>query len=117
MSGGAPRVGGRYADWASAWRERLSLRYAEVLTALTRACRADDDHPAATHAAHRLVELDPLNEAAHRELMLAHARCGRRAHALRQYLECRRTLIDRLGIEPAAQTTQLQQHILAGEPL
>ena len=62
-----------------------------------------------------LVDLDPLNEGGHRMLITAHARAGRRGHALRQYLECRRALVEQLGVEPAAATSLLQARILAGE--
>ncbi len=98
-------------------RENLEVRYAEVLGALVRACQAQEDHMAATQAARRLVELDPLNEAAQRDLMISYARSGRRSHALRQYLESRRALIDGVGIEPALETTELQRRILVGEPV
>jgi len=59
--------------------------------------------------------LDPLNEDGHRALMVAYSRTGRRGHALRQYLECRRALVDTLGVEPAEETSRLQGRILAGE--
>jgi DNA-binding SARP family transcriptional activator len=114
---GEPLPEERYADWTIPWRDALEVRYAEVLSALVRSCHAEEDHVAATQAARRLVELDPLNEAAQRDLMICYARSGRRAHALRQYLECRRLLIDELGIEPAREITELQQRILAGEPV
>ena len=42
-------------------------------------------------------------------------RAGRTGHALRQYLECRRALVDGLGIEPAEATSRLQARVLAGE--
>ena len=47
--------------------------------------------------------------------MIAYARAGRTGHALRQFLECRRALIDQLGVEPAQSTSRLQARILAGE--
>ena len=112
---GEPLPEERYEPWASPWREHLSRRYGQVLTELVRAARADDDHLAATDAAHKLVRLEPLCESAHRELIVSYARSGRRAHALRQYLECRRTLIDRLGVEPSVDTRELQRRILAGD--
>ena len=34
----------------------------------------------------------------------------------RQYLECRRALVDALGVEPAEETSRLQAQILAGHP-
>ena len=66
-------------------------------------------------AARRLLATEPSNEAAHRLLMAAYARSGSTGRALRQYLECRRALIDEVGVEPAAETTRLQARILAGE--
>jgi DNA-binding SARP family transcriptional activator len=67
--------------------------------------------------ARELVELDPLNEGAHRRLMIAHTRAGRRNHALRQFLECRRVMVEQLGLEPATETERLQHRILTGEPV
>jgi DNA-binding SARP family transcriptional activator len=84
---------------------------------LVTACHDEEDFPAATQAARRLVELDPLDEAAQRALIVAYARSGRRAHALRQYLECRRLLVDDLGVEPSQETAELQRRVLAGEPV
>jgi hypothetical protein len=49
-----------------------------------------------------------------RLLMGAYASAGRRGAALRQFLECRRALVEQLGIEPAAETLALQRRILAG---
>ena len=114
---GEPLPEERYAEWASAWRESLIARYADVLRGLVAACHDDGDHAAATQAARSLVEVDPLDEGAHRDLIRAYARSGRRAHALRQYLECRRRLIDELGMEPGQETSDLQRRILAGEPV
>ena len=115
--GGDPLSEERYADWAAVFRERLIDRYADVLSALTDACEAQDDRPAAQAAARRLVELDPLDESAHRRAMLAYARAGRRAHALRQFLECRKQLVEELGLEPSEATISLQRRILVGEPV
>lgn len=115
--GGEPLPEERYSDWAAAFRERLNDTYVGVLTALARLYESRGDHSRATDAARELVTFDPLNEAAHRELMTAYARTGRRGQALRQYLECRRELVDALGVEPAAETARLQARILAGEPV
>src|SRR5437763_11120828 len=64
-----------------------------------------------------LVELDPLNEDAHRRLIVAFAQTGRRGHALRQFLECRRALVTELGVEPGEETVALQRRVLAGEAI
>jgi DNA-binding SARP family transcriptional activator len=112
---GEPLPEERYSDWAASYRERLSDRHVAVMTALIERYLGLDEHADAADAARELVDLDPLNEQAHRALMTSFARSGRRGHALRQYLECRRALIDALGVEPAAKTSQLKARILAGE--
>jgi DNA-binding SARP family transcriptional activator len=112
---GDPLPEERYADWAIPWRERLIDRHAEVLAALIDAHADAGDLVAAADVARRLVELDPVNEVAHRQLIVAYARAGQRGHALRQYLACRRALVAELGVEPGEETAALQRRVLAGE--
>jgi len=112
---GEPLVEERYTDWAVAYREGLIDRYTAVLTALVELDERCGDHVRAAGTARQLVELDPLNEGAHRALIAAYARAGRTGQALRQFLECRHTLIETLGIEPAEATSRLQARLLAGE--
>jgi ATP/maltotriose-dependent transcriptional regulator MalT/DNA-binding SARP family transcriptional activator len=115
--GGEPLPEERYSDWATSYRERLIDRYIAVLTALGEIHGRAGEHPEAANLARELVDVDPLNEGGHRALMIAYARSGRTGHALRQYLECRRALVEELGVEPAEQTSRLQARILAGESI
>jgi DNA-binding SARP family transcriptional activator len=112
---GEPLPEDRYEDWAAAPRERLLDFHGRVLGALAAARAAAGDPSGAIDAWRQLADLDPLDEAAHRGLMVAYARSGRRGHALRQYLSCRRFLVDELGVEPATETSALQRRILAGD--
>ena len=112
---GNPLPQDRYEDWAISWRERLIDRYAQLLVAQIEECGRAGSTSEAVRAARALVELDPTDELSQRQLMAAYARAGRRGHALRQYLECRRTLLEDLGLEPSAETTALQTRILAGD--
>jgi DNA-binding SARP family transcriptional activator len=114
---GEPLPEERYSDWATSYREQLVDGEIALLTALIELQRRAGEHSEAAQAARELVDLDPLNEDGHRALMTSYARTGRRGHALRQYLECRRALIDALGVEPAEETSRLQAKILAGEPI
>jgi len=50
--------------------------------------------------ARRWVELDPLSEGAHRELMRLYAWTGQRPSALKQYRQCVRSLDRELGVAP-----------------
>ena len=97
---GEPLPEERYSDWATAYRERLIDRYIAVLTALVELRERAGDHAGAADLARELVDIDPLNEGAHRALIAAYARAGRTGHALRQYLECRRALVEALGSSP-----------------
>ncbi len=115
--GGEPLPEERYSDWAVAYRERLLDRYTEVLAALIEHYEGAGEHAQAAEAARELVDLDELNEGGHRALIAAYARAGRTGHALRQYLECRRALVEELGVEPSAETSGLQARILAGQPV
>ena len=114
---GEPLPEDRYATWSFAWRERLAETYCQVLSALIDGYERSGAHHDAIRAAQRLLEVDPLNERAHRQLMAAYARTGRTSYALRQYLECRRALVVELGVEPSAETSRLQARILAGAPV
>jgi ATP/maltotriose-dependent transcriptional regulator MalT/DNA-binding SARP family transcriptional activator len=114
---GEPLAEERYSDWAAGYRELLIDRQISILTALIELHEGEQGHFGAADAGRELVDLDPLNEGGHRALMTAYARSGRRGQALRQYLECRRALVDTLGVEPAAETSRLQARILAGEPV
>ncbi len=112
---GEPLPADRYAVWSFAWRERLVEAHSQVLAALIDIYVEAGDAHRAIRAARGLLEIDPLNEETHRQLMLTYARSGRTSHALRQFLECRRALVVELGIEPSEETARLQARILAGE--
>jgi DNA-binding SARP family transcriptional activator len=114
---GEPLPEERYSDWARGWREHLSDLHISVLAALADEFLERGDLVTAGLWARELVELDPLHEGAHRRMMVAYARAGRRNQALRQFLACRRALVEQLGVEPATETVFLQQRILAGEPV
>jgi ATP/maltotriose-dependent transcriptional regulator MalT/DNA-binding SARP family transcriptional activator len=112
---GEPLPEDRYAEWTTAWRERLAATHAQLFGALIETYARAGEHDQVIRAARRLLDADPLNEAAHRSLIAAYARTGRTSRALRQYLECRHALVVELGVEPSAETSGLQARILAGE--
>lgn len=72
---------------------------------------------AATADLERLVAEHPRRERFWAQLVEALYRSDRQADALRAYQECRRTLVDELGVEPGAALRELERRILAQEPL
>lgn len=94
-----------YASWASETRDRLRLRYLEILK------RAGDWQ--------RVLEVDRSDEEAHRALMLAHLGAGNRQGVIKQFERLRTALREDLGVAPDAASVGLYERALAlsaGEP-
>ena len=89
---------------------------AAVLDRLVAITEAAGDLPAAVAAAARRVDLDPLDEGAHRRLMGLYARADDRAAAIRQYRACVGVLERELGVAPLAETTELYEAIRDARP-
>jgi predicted ATPase/DNA-binding SARP family transcriptional activator len=104
-----------YEEWTIAPRERLQRAYVEALLHLGVAHRQTGRYDEALATFRQILNRDPADEPAHRELMLTYTLAGRRHEALRQYDLCSQTLSAELGVEPAPETTSLYQRILAGE--
>src|SRR5262249_44974558 len=85
LLGGLSLADAGFADWLVVERTRLRDLAIDVLLRLARRQSGE----AAILTAQRLLQLDPLHEAAHRRLMQLYAACGQRAQALRQYQICR----------------------------
>jgi DNA-binding SARP family transcriptional activator/Tfp pilus assembly protein PilF len=101
--------------WVSATRGRLDRTYLEGCLALSRAHARAEQWPEALDAAQKAVNLDPLYEAGHRQIMRIHLRLGSRPAALRQYECCRDSLISELGVLPSTRTQALHEQVLVGE--
>ncbi|MFN2149708.1 MAG: BTAD domain-containing putative transcriptional regulator, partial [Anaerolineales bacterium] len=78
---------------------------------------APDGGGEAPELALRLLKLDPLDEAAHRAIMLVHARRGNQAAAIEQYERCAEAVRSELGSEPSSQTRRLHERIRRGDPI
>jgi len=96
-----------YAEWALAERERLRDLAAQVLRGLASICRAEGDEDAAAEHLQRLVELEPLDLEAQRELIGLMLRRGRHSEALRRFELVRRRYKRTFGTEPPFTLSQL----------
>lgn len=100
-----------FDEWQFFERERLREILAQVLERLVRSYAAQGTWEAAIPYARRWVALDPLHEAAQRELMTVYAWAGQQAAAVRQYKECVRILGAELGVAPDDETMALYDAI------
>lgn len=115
MAGFSLRDSLNYDQWQFQEAEHYQREYEQVLTILAASYTNARRYQPALEAAHRLLALDPLNEAGYRRVMLLYARLGRREAALRQYRECVRVLENELGVAPLEQTSALYEQIRQGK--
>lgn len=100
-----------YSDWQANERERLQRVALEIFDVLTQRLVARAEFPRAIHYASRLLALEPWREASHRELMRLYARTDNYTAALKQFETCRELLETELGVEPSAETEELNERI------
>jgi non-specific serine/threonine protein kinase len=100
-----------YDEWIFPERERLRTVYVELGLAQAMELHTRGDEAGTVKAAQLVLEADPTNEPAHRQIMLCYAIGGRRIDAMKQYEDCKRILRQELDLEPSVETTALYQDI------
>ena len=103
-----------FDDWQVGEAGALERELATALRRLVMRLAARGDYEQAIPHARRWLELDPLHEPAHRELIRLYAWSGDRAAALNQYRECVRTLSQELGVAPVEETATLYDQVSEG---
>ena len=106
---------GRYDEWAIRQRERIRLMYLSTLAWLVSYYREQGAYDKSLGYARSILEMDPLREEIHREVMRLCLQCGQRAQALRQFEVCQAVLHQELGIAPMEETAALYHAILNSE--
>lgn len=101
-----------FDEWLALQRERLHYQQLQVLQTLTQAFLQREAYEQAYLYAAQQVVLEPWREEAHRQMMVALARQGRRSEALAQYATCCRLLDEELGIAPTQATTDLYAQLV-----
>ena len=104
-----------FDEWMLAQRARLRGAVLRALHAVLSHFAAEEAFDTAITYARRLLTIEAWDEEAHRALMRLLAQSGRRGAALMQYETCRHILADELGVEPAAETVTLYNHIRANK--
>lgn len=106
---------GCYEEWIEPERDRLRRQLANALERLITGLEIKRDYQTAIAYAERLLQLDEINENAHRHLMRLHSLMGDRAGALAAYRVCVDVLRNELSIEPDAETRDLYDRLVNGK--
>lgn len=115
LAGFTVRDAPEFEDWLLVQRTRLRELAVHLLHGLTQLHLQRGNAIDAIESANRLLGLDAWREEAHRQVMLALARCGQRTAALAQYETCRRLLAAELNVPPSSETTALYERIRAAK--
>ncbi len=105
------------ARWCDSRRQRTRLLWLSGMECLVAWYRSVGDATRGLLAAQQVLQVAPLRETVHREVMAMHYQRGDRPGALIQYERCREVLRDELGVSPMAATRELRDAILQGGDL
>lgn len=115
LSGFSPKDAQPFDDWSFAEAEELRQKLSFALTTLSNDyCSLGQAEQAIPHA-RRLAALDPLNEAAQRQLMEIYLQSGQHSAALKQYQTLEQTLRKEMNLDPQPETRELYKRIRKGE--
>ena len=103
-----------FEEWLEVKREGVRRDVDTVLHKLSRLQAEAKKFEAALATARRRVQLDAMNEAAHRAVIELHLETGDRSAALEAYNACQTVLERELGIPPAAETLALVERARSG---
>jgi len=111
---GGPLLPGYYEEWIAAEQERLNERFlAAVHQFVGLREKAGGDLSDAVAAARRALEVDPVREEAHQDLIRLLLAMEQAEAALRQYREMERVLDAEFGEEPGSASRQLLRRVEA----
>lgn len=103
---------GHYDDWVLIERERLRSLYIASLAHLAAYYEYHQRYERAVRCGQEILNLDPLREEIHRDLMRVYAANGQRPLALQQYDKCCEVLDAELGISPMKETQDLFRRLV-----
>ena len=100
-----------YSDWILLFRERYRNQYLKALRTLAQQLYEDQQYLQAGEILERLVEEEPYDESAVRQLMCAHVQLGKRGLAISVYENYRLLCIEQLHVQPENATQILFETI------
>jgi DNA-binding SARP family transcriptional activator len=107
----------QFEEWVTLHRGRDQQKLLSTLRHLAHQYILNRDIEQAKVCLNRLLEVEPYDEAAYRQLMHLLVLSGQRNAALSQYEYCKHLLAADLGVNPEWETTQLYNEICVGHSL
>jgi adenylate cyclase len=104
-----------FEDWLVREREHWRHKLLDALGDLVDYELQNGAYQSGAEHAHRLLELEPLMESAHRQLMRLLEYSGQRTAALEAYRHLEDLLDREMGVEPEAETQALYERLQAGD--
>lgn len=105
-----------FDEWQFVQRERMHVQTLYALDDLALFFEHQQQYQQAENYARRQIEIDPLRERAHRQLMQLLLKQGQRTGALAQFEFYKSILAKELGVQPEPETLALYQRIKSGNP-
>ncbi len=100
-----------FDDWLETERSQRREKTLQIMDVLLQHSQSENQLEQVIRLGIKITALDPLRESAHRVLMDAYNKQGRRNAALKQYRLCQQLLRDELAIAPELETQTLHQTI------
>ncbi len=98
---------GLFDEWVIRERERMRYLYLSALSQLMMYHIKEGQYQKSLECGQTILQLDPLREDIHRNMMRVYSETGQRALAIRQYESCRDFIRRELGITPMPETETL----------
>jgi DNA-binding SARP family transcriptional activator/predicted ATPase len=106
-----------FADWLFSERERIASLHREALSSEATRLGKEGNYAEAIRHLQALLQIDPLSEEIHRQLMRFYFLSGDRAAALKAFERCKEILEKELSVEPLSETRTLAAEIEFGSLL
>ncbi len=102
-----------FEEWMLFKREQLQRQMVDALGLLARSAENLKSFGQMERYVRRQLELDPLREEAHVQLIHALVNAGQRSAAIAHYMLCVQLLYDELGVAPSKELVELYERIRA----
>jgi len=102
-----------YDEWILEEREQVRTLVIQALLQWAQSLRTEGEYRRAVEAAQKIISIDPASERAYQHLIFCYGALGDRAAALKSYEDCALQLRQKVGVDPAEDTSALYEQIKA----